>query len=178
MTTPYVGQIMTAGFNFAPKNWAFCNGQLMSIQQNQALFSLLGVSFGGNGSTNFQLPDMRSRSPTGSAPSVDPSWQPDPTPQGLVTGVEAVTLLPANLPAHTHAMMGVTADASNNSPAPTEFYGTSQGQPAYAPPGTGASVPLGGSPLTPSGALPHPNIQPYMTLNFCIALSGVFPSRG
>jgi len=177
VTTPYLGQIMTAGFSIAPKGWAFCNGQILPIQQNAALYALLGTYFGGNGSTNFALPDMRSRTPVGSGISVDPAWQPGSIPQGMQAGVENVTLTSANLPPHNHMMNGVTANASDNFPSSSQFFATSQGSPAYAPPGTGTTAPLGGSPLSASGAQPHTNLQPYVTLNFCIALNGVFPSR-
>jgi microcystin-dependent protein len=176
----FVGQIMMTGFGFAQKNFAQCNGQLLGIQQNQALFSLLGTTYGGDGIRTFALPDLRSRTPTGGVQSFDGGWQPPSYVMGQVAGQEQVTLLVPELPAHTHSVT-VTSDPGTGVPNPrrpgltlasctpdTYFqYG-----PAVAP------MPLGGAPLSPSGgSQPHPNLQPYQTINFNIAMFGIFPSR-
>ena len=181
MSEFFIGQVMMAGFNFAPKYWALANGQLLPINQNQALFSLLGTQYGGNGTTNFALPDLRSRTPIGYASSVDPSWQPPSVQIGQSAGVENVTLLSTHLPAHGHAVTAATADGNNRIPSNRVFANSvnSGGAaiPLYGPSG-GAQVPLSPQTVAPNGgSQPHPNLQPYTTINFCIALSGIFPSR-
>lgn len=181
MSDFFIGQIMMAGFNFAPKNWAQCNGQLLPINQNQALFSLLGTQYGGNGTTNFALPDLRSRTPIGYASSVDPSWQPPSVQIGQSGGVENVTLLSTNVPAHGHAMNATTANGNSRN-AGGRLYATSTST-GSAPPSvyaasTGPLVPLNAQTVAPAGGnQPHPNLQPYSVINFCIALQGIFPSR-
>lgn len=181
MSEFFIGQVMMAGFGFAPKFWALANGQLLPINQNQALFSLLGTQYGGNGTTNFALPDLRSRTPIGYASSVDPSWQPPSVQIGEASGVENVTLLSTNLPAHTHNVNATTAAGDNRSPI-GRIYATSAnagGSPPnlYASSNT-ALVPMNQQTVAPAGGnQPHPNLQPYSVINFCIALSGIFPSR-
>jgi microcystin-dependent protein len=176
MSDFFIGQIMMAGFNFAPRYWAQCNGQLLPINQNQALFSLLGTQYGGNGTTNFALPDLRSRTPIGYASSVDPSWQPPSVQIGQASGVENVTLLSTNLPAHAHTANASTTAGTARNPGNATFAST-----AVAPllgPSNGALVPLRSDTIAPSGGnQPHPNLQPYGVINFCIAISGIFPSR-
>ena len=175
MSEFFIGQVMMAGFNFAPKFWALCNGQLLPINQNQALFSLLGTQYGGNGTTNFALPDLRSRTPIGYASSVDPSWQPPSVQIGQTGGVENVTLLSTNLPTHTHAANATTSAGIARNPR-TALYGSTAKN--LHGPSTGALVPLNPQTVAPAGGnQPHPNLQPYTTINFCIALSGIFPSR-
>ena len=180
MSEFFMGQIMMTGFNFAPKYWALCNGQLLPIQQNAALFSLLGTQYGGNGTTSFALPDLRSRTPVGSAPSVDPSWRPPSVQIGQAAGVENVTLLATNVPSHTHAVNASTTAGDNRTPATRVFAtSTNTATPAnlYGP-STGSLVPLNAQTVSPAGGdQPHPNLQPYSAINFCIALSGIFPSR-
>ncbi|MES2987575.1 MAG: tail fiber protein [Pseudomonadota bacterium] len=179
MSQVYVGQIMMTGFGFAQKNFAQCNGQTLAIAQNQALFSLVGTYYGGNGSTTFQLPDLRSRTPVGGGfPSQDAGWQPSPFPLGGVGGQESVSLLASQIPNHSHTVTGTTAAGvegigdntatlSAVSPNTALLYGAAASQ-----------VPLTGGPLTPTGfGAPHPNIQPYETINFNIAMYGVYPSR-
>jgi Microcystin-dependent protein len=180
MSEFFIGQIMLTGFVFAPKYFAQCNGQLLPVNQNQALFSLLGTRFGGNGTTNFALPDMRGRTPVGYGPSADPNWQPAVAPMGQAAGAEAVTLVTDNLPAHTHLMDCSSANGDNRAPSGRLFAnnvassGTARA--LYAAPG--AMVPLAQSTVAKAGGdQPHPNLQPYTTINFCIALSGIFPSR-
>lgn len=174
MSDYFIGQIMMTGFSFAPKNFALCNGQLLPINQYQAMFSLLGTQFGGNGTTNFALPDLRSRTPVGYASSVDPGWQPPSVQIGQVAGVENVTLLSSDLPAHTHAINATTTAGTTRNPRSSLYAAPSTS--IYAAPG----VPVGLNPqtLTPEGGnQPHPNVQPYSTINFCICLNGLFPSR-
>lgn len=180
MSEFFIGQIMMCGFGFAQKFFAQCNGQLLPIAQNQALFSLLGTQFGGNGTTNFALPDLRSRTPVGFASSVDPAWNPPALQIGEAAGVENVTLLSTQMPAHTHAMNASTASGDNRSPS-DRLYGTSTS--TATPPdlyggSSGPLVPLSPQTLAPAGGnQPHPNLQPYTVINFCIALSGVYPAR-
>ena len=180
MSNYYMGQVMMTGFAFAQKNFAQCNGQLIAITQNQALFSLLGTTYGGDGVRTFALPDLRSRTPTGGVQSVDGGWQPPKYALGQIAGVENVTLLPTELPAHTHSV-NVTADPGTGAPGPRK-QGLTLGSCTpdtffqYGPPTT--PIPLGGAPLTPAGGnQAHPNIQPYQAINFNIAMYGIFPSR-
>ena len=175
MSDFFIGQVMMTGFNFAPKFWALCNGQLLPINQNQALFSLLGTQYGGNGTTNFALPDLRSRTPIGYASSVDPSWQPPSVQIGQASGVENVTLLSTNLPGHVHSANASTANGTTRNPNNGIYASTTVALHAAA---TGPLVPLNPATVIPAGGnQPHPNLQPYSVINFCIALSGIFPSR-
>jgi microcystin-dependent protein len=177
MTEVYVGQIMMTGFGFAPRSFASCNGQLLAISQNQALFALLGVQFGGNGSTNFALPNLQGQAPVGAGASVDPNWQPSPYVIGTVAGVESVTLLPTNLPTHTHLVGATTTPGTTTNPTNNIFAAASVStEPVY-----GAAtqlVPLySGTLAMNGGGVAHQNMQPFRVINFNIALSGVFPSR-
>ncbi|HKR77083.1 MAG TPA: tail fiber protein [Rhodanobacter sp.] len=166
MSQPFLGQVMPVAFNFAPKGFAFCNGQLLPIAQNQALFSLLGTYYGGNGTTNFQLPDLRSRTPVGSTNGLD---------VGQTGGVENVTLLTSQLPAHNHGFSATTTAGGTRIPAGNVLLGATGAQKVYGSTG-GPQVEL--NVLANAGqALPHSNLQPYAVLNFCIALNGIFPSR-
>ncbi|MET0506040.1 MAG: tail fiber protein [Luteibacter sp.] len=172
MSDPYLGQIMMAGFNFAPRGYALCNGQTMPIQQNQALFALLGVAYGGNGTTNFMLPNLQGRTPVGQGPLPGGSTY----PIGQAAGAESVALTPDQMPMHTHLVMGTSQAATVKTPSgnyfagnPSEFvYGAASGSVVPL-----ASATIGGS----GGSQPHPNMQPFRTISFAIALSGVFPSR-
>ncbi|WP_355606052.1 tail fiber protein [Xanthomonas cannabis] len=180
MSEFFIGQVMLTGFAFAPKYFAQCNGQLLPVNQNQALFSLLGPRFGGDGRTTFALPDLRGRTPVGYAPSVDANWQPPVAPMGQAGGAEAVTLLPANLPAHSHLVECSSTGGNNRTPTgrvfATNMATSGAATPLYAAPGT--TVPLAPATVASAGGdQPHPNLQPYTTINFCIALSGIFPSR-
>ncbi len=175
MTEVFLGQIMLAGFQFAPKGFALCNGQILPIAQNQALFSLLGTYYGGDGIRTFGLPNMQSRTPVGFGQSVDSSWQPAPYQIGEVGGVENVTLQPQQLPQHVHVATGTTSSGTVRSPS-NGLYGTNSAN-IYGP-SSGAQVVLANQTVTPAGnGQPHANLQPYDVINFCIALSGVFPSR-
>lgn len=175
MTEVFLGQICTFGFQFAPKSFAWCNGQILPIAQNQALFSLLGTTYGGNGQTTFALPDLRSRTPVGAGNSVDPGWNPSPYNQGELGGTENVTLLSTQMPAHTHALAGNSTAANNRNPT-NMFFGTTA-NPMYAATGQ-AQIALNPATIgTAGGTQPHPNVQPYLAINFCIALNGIYPSR-
>jgi microcystin-dependent protein len=175
MSEYFIGQIMTVGFGFAPKYFAQCNGQLLPIAQNQALFSLLGTQYGGNGVTNFALPDMRGRTPVGYDTSVDPGWQPPSVQIGEVAGVENVTLLTSNLPAHTHGVAATTTAGTTRNPRSNLYAAPNVS--IYGP-SSGTQIPLNQQTLSPTGGTqPHPNMQPYSCINFCIALQGIFPSR-
>ncbi len=168
-----MGNIIPVGFNFAPKYFAFCNGQILSIQQNQALFSLLGTTYGGNGTTVFQLPNLQGRTPlcTGVSPSSGQPWQ-----IGQVGGVEQVTLTTNNLPAHNHIVMGTNVAATSRNPA-LGVPGNTGSENVYAD-ATGPQVSLNAAEIAPVGGnAPHENMQPYLVVNFCIALQGLFPSR-
>ncbi len=175
MSEFFIGQVMMAGFSFAPRYFALCNGQLLPIAQNQALFSLLGTQYGGNGTTNFALPDLRSRSPIGYASSVDPGWQPPSTQIGQTGGTENVTLLASNLPPHTHTAAATSSNGTSRNPNNAIYANTTD---LLHGPSNGAAVTLNPATVaTVGGNQPHPNLQPYTTINFCIALQGIFPSR-
>lgn len=182
MSEFYIGQIMMTGFGYAQKYFAMCNGQIMSIQQNQALFALLGTSYGGNGVNNFALPDLRGRVPVGAYPSADPSWQPAPYAMGQSGGVENVTLQTSNLPMHTHAFQASTSAGTATVPNGGLFgQAVIQGggsENIYTPANGGKLVPLDQGTLGPyGGSQPHSNVQPSSVINFNIALSGIWPSR-
>ena len=168
MSNYFLGQIGIFGFNFAPRGWAFAAGQIVPIQQNTALFSLLGTTYGGNGTSTFQLPDLRGRTPI----HFDGNF-----PQGEEAGVESVTLLQTEIPAHTHTLTGST-NTANKRPVAAHLFATdtSTTDDFYARGHT--LVPL--NPLsvaTYGNSQPHQNMQPYLAVNFCIAMTGVFPSR-
>ena len=173
MADPFVAEIRVYPFNFAPTGWAFCDGQLMPISQNTALFSLLGTTYGGDGRSTFALPNLQ-----GSAP-MHPGQGPGLSLHDLgeSAGSEFITLLESEMPAHTHTMMAVSASASLNAPAPDRALARSSGGFAYQQ--TPANpVNLALQALSPAGgSVPHNNLMPYLTLNFCIALQGVFPPR-
>lgn len=174
----YLGQIMMAGFNFAPRGWAQCNGQLVAVTQNQALFSLFGTQYGGDGRTTFGLPDLRGRAPVAYKQSVDPSWQPPPMPLGQAAGSESVTLLSNQLPPHAHQVIGVATPGDNRNPSSRTFASTNGGVQFYAADGGARVAQAPGSVAATGNTAPHPNMQPYTTLNFCVALSGgVYPPR-
>ena len=165
MGEQFIGQITIMSFNFPPKGWALCNGQLLSIQQNLALFSLLGTHYGGNGSTTFGLPDMRGRVPIHVAPSY---------PQGAPVGSPAVTLTRDQLPPHNHFLGAFSQSASAPLPVNNVLAAAAN---LYRKP-DGALTIVHPDTLSPSGgSQPHENMAPYLTLNFCIALQGVFPSK-
>lgn len=164
MGTPYLAEIRVFSFGFAPKGWALCNGQTLPIAQNQALFSLLGTYYGGNGTTTFQLPNLQARMP------VHPG---NGYVQGQIGGETNHTLITAEMPAHNHPAVGVSTNATV--PAATNATWAVSAKNPFA---AGANVAMAPAVLnTLSGGQPHNNMPPYLTLNFCIALQGIFPSR-
>ena len=171
MADPFVAEIRIFPFNFAPKGWAWCNGQLLPISQNTALFALLGTTYGGDGKSNFALPDLR-----GSAP-MHPGQGPGLSLHDLgeVGGSETVTLLESEFPAHSHAAAASQADAIERFPG-GQLAATGTGVGMYTPPGN--TVQLSPNAVTPAGGdQPHNNLMPYLTFYFCIALQGIFPPR-
>jgi microcystin-dependent protein len=170
MTEPFLGQISMVGFNFAPAGWAQCNGQILPIQQNTALFSLLGTQFGGNGTQTFALPNLQSCVPMGRG-SGSGLEQRD---IGDQVGSESVTLLTSEMPAHTHAMVAQNLRADRANANGSELAASADMIYANTPP----TAPLVPTTLTQNGGnQPHNNMQPFLTINFVIALSGVFPAR-
>lgn len=166
MSTPFLSEIKITSFNFPPKGWAMCNGQLLPINQNQALFSLLGTTYGGDGRQTFALPDLRSRIPVGSGNSFT---------LGEKGGEEAHTLNLNELPAHSHPAQCSSAAGTTRTAAAARFAAESAG--VTMPFGTTADSTLNaGSVLNVGGSQPHTNLQPYLVLNFIIALQGIFPS--
>ena len=172
---PFVAEIRIFPFNFAPKGWAFCDGQLLPLSQNTALFSLLGTTYGGDGKSNFALPDLQGDAPihAGQGPGLSPY------DLGQSGGSETVTLLESEIPAHSHGMMAANIPADQAAPAPNRSMARSVNAFAYVPGSPApALVQMNGSTLAPAGGnQPHNNMMPYLTLNFCIALQGVFPPR-
>jgi microcystin-dependent protein len=166
MSEPFLGEVRIFGFNFAPRGWATCDGQLLPISQNQALFALLGTTYGGNGTTSFALPELKGRSPLGFSGSL---------PLGARAGTEVETILVSNLPPHTHELQASAGAQNSNTPA-GNFLGENTIPVLYRPIGTAVSM-AASSVSTSGGSQPHGNMQPFITLNFCIALQGIFPSR-
>jgi microcystin-dependent protein len=179
MANPFIGQITLFPYNFAPFGWAFCAGQLLPISQNTALFSLLGVQFGGNGTSNFALPDLRGRAPIGQGQGPGLSNY----SVGSIQGAEAVTLITATTPAHSHGFPAFAVAATTNAPngaLPAEGQsGGRGGGPVNTYTAAGGTVSLAAGQVVAAtgGGAPHNNLQPYLTANWCIALQGVFPAR-
>jgi microcystin-dependent protein len=173
MADPFVAEIRIFPFNFAPTGWAWCDGQLLPLSQNTALFSLLGTTYGGDGKSNFALPDLRGRAPMhpGQGPGLSLH------DLGETSGSDSVTLLESEIPAHSHAARAVGADPADlQAPSPARSIGRSANGFAYVagPP----NVTMAPETLPPAGGdAPHNNLQPYLTFNFNIALQGVFPPR-
>ena len=169
----WIGEIALVAFNFAPQGWALCDGQLLPISQNTALFALLGTTFGGNGTTTFALPDLRGRAPIhmGQGPGLSSYVI------GQTGGAEVVTLLSTQIPQHTHALAASTANGTSDTPGATAVLAkNASGVPAYGtgvPNTTMAPAAIG----VAGGSQPHENHQPYLTMNYIIALNGIFPSR-
>ena len=166
MSEPFLAEIRIVGFNFAPRGWAFCDGQILPINQNQSLYSLLGTNYGGDGRTSFALPDLRSRTPI---------HRSDGHPLAQKSGAETVTLTAAEIAAHTHAAKA--SSSPGNSPVPV---GGVLGEVAniYRDPEAATMTALrSGTVTNAGGGQGHDNMQPFTTLSFCIALRGLFPSR-
>jgi microcystin-dependent protein len=166
---PYVGEIRMVAFPFAPKGWALCNGQVMPINQNQALFALLGTMYGGNGTTTFQLPDFRGRTSigTGQQPNT-PSFN-----QGQMGGEEMHTLTVNEMAAHNHLAVGSSATNTQGSPK-SNYWATGPSQYSTSAINTGMA---GNAIANSGGSAGHENRSPYLVINFIIALTGIFPSR-
>jgi microcystin-dependent protein len=177
---PFIGEIRLMPYNFAPQGWAFCQGQLLPIRQYTALFSLLGTQYGGDGKVTFALPDLRGRAALGQGQGPGLSNY----SQGEVTGVENITLQQAEMPAHVHtltATIQVNADAgAGSSPTNTYLAADATNNQYSENPGSGASMAadlVTGMSTPTGGSQPHNNMMPYLTLNYCIAMEGVFPPR-
>lgn len=171
MADPFVAEIRIFSFNFPPTGWAFCDGQLLPLSQNTALFSLLGTTYGGDGKSNFALPNLRGRVPMhpGQGPGLSLY------DLGETGGADTVTLLEAEMPAHTHVLRGANTLADTPRPPGNTLARYAN---AYQQDATSNLVAMAPEALPPAGgSLPHNNLMPYLTLNFCIALQGVFPSR-
>jgi microcystin-dependent protein len=172
MADPFVAEIRIFPFSFAPKGWAFCDGQLMPLSQNTALFSLLGTTYGGNGTSNFALPNMQGNVPMHPGQGPGLSFH----DLGETGGSDTVTLLEFEMPAHFHGFQASSADATDVTPGGNQFAAGIGIGSFGAPP---LSTTLSPSFVAPSGGdQPHNNMQPYLTLNFCIALQGIYPARG
>jgi microcystin-dependent protein len=172
MAEPFIGEIRMFGFNFPPTGWALCNGQTLPISQNQALFSLLGTTYGGDGTTNFMLPNLQGRVPINQGTGNGLS----PYVMGQINGAETTTVLINNMPNHTHLIQCNTGGGNQASPA--------NGYPAVESTGTSLDYSnAAGGLMNPAmveavgGNVPINNLQPYLCVNFCIALQGIFPSR-
>ena len=171
MADPFVAEIRIFPFNFAPRGWAWCDGQLLPLSQNTALFSLLGTTYGGNGMSNFALPDLQGRAAMQPGQGLGLSLR----DLGESAGSETVTLLQSEIPVHSHALRASQQDATDRTIA-GQLPATGIGMAMFAPePG---NVSLASSALAPAGGdQPHNNMMPYLTFYFCIALQGVYPPR-
>lgn len=175
MSEPFIGEIRVFGFDFAPRGWAFCDGQLLPVGQYTALYSILGTTYGGDGRTSFALPNLHGRAPMmyGRGPGLTARRE------GEVGGVSHVTLTHAEMPSHTHTMLVSTAPARSGEPK-DQYLGTARGALPYVEVagGTEPDTVMAADALAPAGgSLPHNNLQPYLVLNYCIALEGLFPPR-
>ena len=171
---PFVAEIRIFPFNFAPKGWAFCDGQILPLSQNTALFSLLGTTYGGDGKSNFALPNMQGNAP------MHPSQGPGLSPHDLgeTGGSDTVTLLQSEIPSHAHMVTSAINPALLAVPSPNVSLARSRTVNAYQSNATQNLVSMSPQALAPAGGdQPHNNLMPYLTLNFCIALQGVYPPR-
>ena len=174
MADPFVAEIRIFPFNFAPKGWGFCDGQLLPLSQNTALFSLLGTTYGGDGKSTFALPNLQ-----GSA-AMHPGQGPGLSLHDLgeTGGSETVTLLESEIPAHSHSILAANFPGDVQTPQPSVSLARTGGGNSYQNVTNQNVVSMSPSALTPAGSgAPHNNMQPYLTLNFCIALQGVYPPR-
>ena len=165
MSEPFLAEVRIVGFNFAPRGWAFCDGQILPINQNQSLYSLLGTTYGGDGRTSFALPDMRGRTPihVGNGHT-----------EGQKSGEETHSLAANEMPQHQHVVQGTSNNASETLPSSALLAASNAGSP-YS---SAQSGNMGASMVANAGGgQGHENMQPYIALNFCIALQGLFPSR-
>jgi len=167
VSEPYLSEIRLVSFPFPPRGWAFCNGQLLPINQNQALFALLGTTYGGDGRITFGLPDLRGRTPIHMGGGFT---------LGQLGGEASHTLTIGELPQHIHPVTATTAGATTGIPGNTVMLATSSGANGYQTPQSLVAMDPGASSMV-GGSQPHENQQPYLALAFCIALVGIFPSR-
>jgi Microcystin-dependent protein len=181
MSEPFLGEISAFGFNFAPRNWAMCNGQIMSIQQNAALFAILGTTFGGNGQTNFALPNLQCQSPMHWGNSSTAGMY---TVLGEVMGSSQATVLLTEMPQHNHTIncasepSGYPANLQSATPVQDSYISQSSGGFTWVNPPPVLSTTLHPMTIGMAGqTTPHENMQPYLTINFCIAVAGNFPAR-
>ena len=175
MSSPFIAEIRIFPFNFAPKGWAQCNGQLIPISQNTALFSLIGTYYGGNGTTNFALPNLQGSSAMhwGQSPGGSPYTI------GQAGGRQYTTLLDSQMPQHTHSLQATARIADLSSPSSQNALARSTPAYIYKQPAGASPTQLAPGTVTVAGnGQPHNNMQPYLTLNFCIALQGIYPTRG
>jgi microcystin-dependent protein len=178
MATPYLGQIEAFAFGFAPKGWAICAGQLLPINQYQALFSLLGTTFGGNGINTFALPNLQGRVGIGSGDGAGLT----PRTLGEEGGEEAHTLAQSEFPVHGHQLNAAANGTTGGTNVPStgvmlaSGYAAETGSPAVNVYGSGTTIPMG-SLAAAGGGQPHENRMPFLVLNYCIAMQGIFPSR-
>lgn len=171
---PFVAEIRVFPFNFPPKGWAHCDGSILPLSQNTALFSLLGTTYGGDGKSTFALPDLQGRAGLGAGQGPGLSDY----AHGSTTGSESVTLLPHEMPSHAHAAKASNEIAELQGPAPDRALASSTGGSAYQTDASSANVAMSPHSLAPAGGdTPHNNMPPTLVLNFCIALQGVFPMR-
>jgi microcystin-dependent protein len=173
MTDPFVAEIRIFPFNFAPRFWAFCDGQILPLSQNTALFSLLGTNYGGNGQSNFGLPNLQGKAALhpGQGPGLSQRFL------GEQGGSEIITLLQSQIPNHTHNLVGIGIEIGDSNIPTSNILARSSGASIY---NTSAASPVAMNQTAlavAGGDQPHNNMQPYLTLNFCIALAGVYPPR-
>lgn len=175
MSNPFLAEIRIFPFNFAPKGWAFCDGQILPLSQNTALFSLLGTTYGGDGKSNFALPNMQGNAPMhpGQGPGLSLH------DLGETGGSDTVSLLESEIPSHSHPLNASPQSALLDAPGPNNALArTTPAQLYWQPAGAPAIVTMSDNTIAPAGGdQPHNNLMPYLTLNFCIALQGVFPPR-
>jgi microcystin-dependent protein len=174
MSNPFIAEIRIFGFGFAPRGWAFCNGQILPVSQNTALFSLLGTAYGGDGKSTFALPDLQDNAPMhpGQGPGLSLH------DLGETGGYSTVMLVESEIPFHTHNLIASQGDGNDTSPK-DELFASGIGVSAFVPnPPANKIVQLAPSALPPQGnSFPHNNMMPFLVLNFCIALVGIFPQR-
>ena len=173
MADPFVAEIRMFPFNFAPRGWAFCNGQLLPLAQNTALFSLLGTTYGGDGRTTFALPNLQGAAPMHRGQGPGLSFH----DLGEIGGSETVTLLESEIPSHRHVVRGSPDPGDLFAPGPTTSLAVSTGAAAYQTSTANPAQMATQSVSTAGSGLPHNNLMPYLTVSFCIALQGVFPPR-
>jgi microcystin-dependent protein len=168
MAQPYIGEIRLFAGNFNPNGWEFCAGQLVAISENESLFNLIGTTYGGDGESTFALPDLRGRVPIHMGTNAGITFQ-----EGESAGVETVTLIAAQIPTHTHAMLGSQGNGSQTSPANNTLAGSTTITP-YASETPNKAMTQGAISIV-GGSQPHENMQPYLTLNYIISMFGLYP---